>query len=90
MWAFLGEVLKQGGSVALLFTVAVGLFAVVVRALWEQNQALHKQIAALQEKRLEDAIKIQGQMLVHVESVNQTMNELSASFDVLVRLQGRK
>ncbi len=45
MWKFLGEVLEQGGVVALLFAALGVGFATVVRALWLQNQKLHKQLS---------------------------------------------
>lgn len=50
MWKFLGSVLEQGGIVALAFA-ALGIgFAVVVRALWQQNQKLHKQLSDDRER----------------------------------------
>lgn len=44
MWQFLSDVLEKGGVVAaLFFLLAIG-FGVTVRVLWQQNQALHRQL----------------------------------------------
>jgi len=90
MWEGFTAVLQEGGVVAALFflmLVGAGFF---FKALWKQNQELHGQIAALQEKRLEDALKMHGKMVEHTDAIDQAMGRLSTSLDVLIRMSGRE
>ena len=88
MWDFLGRVLTEGGLVAALFFIVLFFFGATVRVLWAQNQELHKKLEGLQEKRLNDALKMQESMFKHIVSVDEAMNRLSSSLDVLIKLTG--
>lgn len=90
MWDFLSDVLREGGLVATLFFIMLFGCGAVVRAQLKQAHSLNERIADLQEKRLSDALRMHGQMVKHVESVDQAMSRLSASLDVLIRLIGRE
>lgn len=101
MWEFLSNVLEKGGVVALLF-VGLGLaFGATIRALWKQNQTLHKRIAelqeahtkalvALQEKRVGEAQTVTAQVVKHVESVRRSMDKVGTAMDVLIELSSRR
>lgn len=58
MWTFLSEVLKQGGLVALLFTVMAVAFAAIVRVLWKQNQELHNKIQTKDDQRAQEVTEL--------------------------------
>jgi len=88
MWDFLGRILQEGGVVAALFFIVLFFFGGTVRTLWAQNQELHKRLENLQEKRLNDALKMQESMFKHIASVDEAMSRLSSSLDVLIKLTG--
>lgn len=101
MWDFFSEVLKTGGVVALLFSVVLVAFGVTVRALWQQNQALHRRIEELQsqhvgilvglhEKRVEEAQTVTTQVVKHVESVKRSMDKVGSAMDVLIEVSTRR
>lgn len=72
MWSFLAEVLKQGGVVALLFTVMAVGFVLTVRVLWRQNQGLH---AKLQEKDNQRATEITNLVQKHSDNIREQQEE---------------
>lgn len=72
MWTFLSEVLKQGGLVALLFTVFAIGFVVTIRVLWKQNQDLHTK---LQSKDNQRANEITALVQQHSENLREQQEE---------------
>lgn len=75
-WDFLAHVLDTKGFVGLLFVaVGVGVFF-VMRALWNTNQALHRELIALQEKRVDDAKNIVEDNAEKDRELYQAINKL--------------
>jgi hypothetical protein len=89
VWQFLSDVLQEGGAVAALFFLLLIACGIGFRALWQQNQGLHLQMSALQEKRLEDALRMHDRMALHAEQIDQAMARLTSSLEVLITLSRR-
>lgn len=90
MWAFLTKITEEGGIVAALFAAVVILSVLVSRELWKQNQALHVQLRAIQEKRVEEAKAITERVVQHVESTKHHMAKVSDALDVLINVSRRR
>lgn len=80
MWSFLSDVLKEGGLVALLFTVVMVGFVVTIRILWKQNQDLH---AKLQIKDEYHASEVKGLVKEHVERSRKQQEECAGQVQQL-------
>lgn len=72
MWNFLSEVLKQGGLVALLFTVLAIGFVLTIRVLWKQNQDLHVKLQSKDDQR---ASEITALVQRHSEQIREQQEE---------------
>ena len=88
-WDFLDGVMQKGGVVAVIFLLVLIASGFLFRMLWNQNQCLHKQLAELQEKRLEDALKMHERMADHTVAIDHAMGRLTSSLDTLIQLSGR-
>lgn len=56
MWEFMSGVLEKGGVVAALFFLVTIGFGFAVRALWNKNQILHKQLKTQADASRETAV----------------------------------
>jgi len=102
VWAFFSDLLKQEGFVALLFAVVLLSFGLTVRALWNTNQALHrelrelqekhtKEIAHLQEKRVEMAQVVTREVMDFMTGVESAMDKIAAAVETMKDLvHGRR
>lgn len=57
--------------------------------LGAENLALQKQLAAIQEKRVDEARAVTERVVTHVQSVDNTMQSLDRTLEVLLSLAER-
>lgn len=89
MWEFLTTVLKEQGPVALAFAVVFVAFALVVRALWNDNQKLHTKLETIQEKRVDETKEVSEIILENTRDLDKAVGTLATAMDVLTKLQRR-
>lgn len=82
MWEFFSDVLREGGVIALLFTACSAAFALTARALWSENQLLHRQmrenaeestrlVRQLQEELSRQIHELQEKRVVEAQQVTE-------------------
>lgn len=74
MWEFLSQVLEKGGVVAALFFLLVIGFALAIRVLWKQNQALSAKLHKQSEAHAE---LIRSMASIHAQKAKEQTDECS-------------
>ena len=101
MWGFFSNLLESGGVVAVLFAAVFIAFSLVVRALWNTNQSLNKQIreihkeylreiATLHERRVSEAQSVTETVVRAVDSTARGMEKVEKTMDLLIDLSGNR
>jgi hypothetical protein len=93
VWSFLAEIGRQGGLVAVLFSVLVIAFGAAVRALWNTNQSLQREMLAalttIQEKRVAEAHAINDRVTAVLRETDASNNALCAAMEALTSVLRR-
>jgi hypothetical protein len=101
MWEFLGDLLRSGDSVAILFTVTLAGCITTTRVLWNENQAINRQLrdtqeqyrrelSVLQEKRVAEAQEVTREVVAHVESTKNSVDHIRSAMEVLTDVMGNR
>ena len=99
MWEFFGDLLQSGDSVAILFTVTLAGFVTTTRVLWNENQAINRQLrdsqeqhrrelSALHEKRVTEAQEVTREVVAHVEATKTSVDHIRSAMEVLTDVMG--
>lgn len=66
MWEFLSNLLEKGGVVALLFFTLAAAFAFAIKALWNENQLLRRQI---RDDKKTHVAEVRDEAVVHEQKL---------------------
>jgi len=84
---FLDNLLQKGGVVAVLFAVVLIAFFLTVKALWNQNQSLHRELLKAQKDHDDSIKELQKKVMELQEAFTAKAAELQSQYN---RLQDKR